>query len=201
METVRRYYSDKKTMGLFDKIFGQSNKIKVHFIDNFNGQTIGTVEMEADKLPETFEIATRMHIENTEWTVEEAIPSKSIDFIKTKQLILKMRKIEYINPKDVLFTLPTISNELPSTIKNPLFNDFELSISEDDWRQNEFLNQSSFPLAEIEIKNIKNVWEKHKKEVDAPFSAFDNCHVRSTIGEPNLTINFDELKRLLNVDT
>lgn len=187
-------------MGLFDKIFGQSNKIKVHFIDNFNGQTIGTVEMEADKLPETFEIATRMHIKDSEWTVEEAIPSKSIDFIKTKQLTLKLRKVEYINPKDVLFTLPTISNELPSITNNPLFNDFELSIPEDDWRQDEFLNKSSFPLIEIEVKNIKNIWEKNKKEVDAPFNAFDKCHVRATIGEPNLNINFDKLKRLLNVD-
>lgn len=187
-------------MGLFDKIFGPNNKIKVHFIDNFNGQTIGIVEMEPDKLPETFEITTRMHVKDIEWSVEEAIPTKSIDFIKTKQLTLKMRKIEYINPKDLLFTLPTISNELPSTIQNALFNNFELVIPEDDWRQDEFLNQSSFPLVEIEVKNIKNIWEKNKKEVDAPFNAFDKCHVRETIGEPNLNIDFDKLKQLLNVD-
>ena len=187
-------------MGLFDRIFGQNNKIKVHFIDNFNGQTIGVAEMDPDKLPETFEIETRMHIKDNEWTVEEAIPAKSIDFIKTKQLTLKLRKIEYMNPKDILYTLPSISNELPSTIKTSLFNDFELSILEDDWRQDEFLNQSSFPLVEIEVQNIKNIWENNKKEVDAPFNAFDKCHVRATIGEPNLNLNFDKLKRLLNVD-
>ena len=80
-------------MGLFDKIFGTNDKIKVQFIDNSNGQTIGVSQMKADQVPETFSVPTTMHIQDSEWNVEEANPENSIDFVKTKSLVLKMRKI------------------------------------------------------------------------------------------------------------
>ena len=187
-------------MRLFDKIFGTNDKIKVQFIDNFTGQTIGVSEMKAEQLPETFSVETNMHLYDNEWTVEEAIPESSVDFIKTKNLVLKMRKVEYMNPQDILYTLPTISNELPLTTKSVLFTDFEISIHEDDWRQNEFLDKSSLPLIDIEISKIKGIWANNSKEVEADFNAFDKCHVRDSIGEPNLDIDFDKLKETLKID-
>ncbi len=187
-------------MGLFDKIFGVNDKIKVQFIDNFTGQTIGVSEMKAEQLPETFSVATTMHIKENDWTVEEAIPENSFEFIKTKSLVLKMRKVEYMNPKDILFTLPTISNELPETTGSALFSDFEISIIEDDWRQNEFLNRSSFPLVDIEISKIKYILANNSKEVEINFHAFDKCHVRDTIGEPKLILDFNKLMEILKTD-
>lgn len=186
-------------MGLFDKIFG-SDKIRVQFIDNSTGVTIGVSEMMPDQLPETFSVPTTMHILEKEWSVDEAIPEKSADFIKTKKLILKLRTIEKINLQDVLFTLPTISNEIPVTGDKCLYNDFEISIHEDDWRQSEFLKTSSFPLIDIEVAKIKDIWENESKKVDDKFTAFKKCHVRSTIGEPALSIDFGELRNLLRVD-
>jgi hypothetical protein len=91
----------QRTMGLFDKIFGTDNRIKVQFIDTFNGQTIGVSKMKLDQLPETFSVHTTMHIEDSDWNVEEAIPENAIDFARTKSLILKMRKIEKINTNDI----------------------------------------------------------------------------------------------------
>ena len=187
-------------MGLFDKIFGTNDKIKVQFIDNFTGQTIGVSEMKAEQLPETFSLATTMHIQENEWTVEEAIPENSVDFIRTKSLVLKMRKLEYMNPKDILFTLPTISNELPGTTDTSLYTDFETSILEDDWRQNEFLNKSSFPLVDIEVSKIQEIWKNNSKEVEANFNAFDKCHIRETIGEPKLLLDLRNLKEILKTD-
>jgi len=187
-------------MRFLKNIFGKSDKIKVEFINNLNNEVIGISEMSADQLPETFEVDTTMNLGDDNWSVIEAIPEKSSDFIKSKHLILKMSKIELMNPKDILFTLPTISNEIGSTIPNPLFNDFEHQILEDDWRQNEFLNKSSINLINQEIEEIKKVWKNDKKE-DASFNAFKNCHVRSTIGNPNLKINFDDLKSLLKTKT
>jgi len=184
-------------MGLFDKIFG-SDKIRVQFIDNSTGVTLGISEMMSDQLPEAFSVPTTMHIQEKEWTVDEAIPENSTDFIKTKKLVLKLRKIEKINLQDALFTLPTISNEIPQTTDRSLYNDFEVSIHEDDWRQNEFLKTSSFPLIDIEILKIKEIWRNESKKVDDKFTAFKSCHVRSTIGEPALSVDFDELRNLLN---
>jgi hypothetical protein len=185
-------------MGLFDKVFG-TNKIKVQFIDNSTGQILGVSEMQADQLPETFSAPTTMHIQDSEWSVEKATPESSVDFIKSKQLVLKLRKIEKINLQDILYTLPTISNEIPQTVDNSKYNDFKVSIHEDDWRQKEFLKPSSFPLVDIEVSKIKDILTNESKQVNNSFTGFKNCHARSTIGAPDLSIDFEELKNLLNV--
>jgi hypothetical protein len=186
-------------MGFFDKLFG-SGKIKVEFINNASGAVVGITEMSPDQLPQTFSIATTMHLGNEDWTVEEAIPENSAEFIKTKSLVLKLRKVEYIDPKKILFTLPTISSELPPTASQPAFNDFEILIREDDWRQSEFLNRSSFGLIDIEVSKIENIWKNHKKETNGNYNAFDKCHVRDTIGKPGLNLDLQKIKQLLSTE-
>lgn len=183
-------------MGLFDKIFGTSDKIKVQFIDNSNGQTIGVSHMKTDQLPETFSVSTKMHIEDIDWNVEEAIPENSTDFVKTKSLVLKMRKIEKINPNDIWYTTPTISNEFPQTVATTKQSEFDIHILEDDYRHREFLNLNSLPLIEEEFIGIKNIWDNDSKKSD-DYTLFKNCHVRKVIGIPNLTINFNKLKNIL----
>lgn len=183
-------------MGLFDKIFGTDNKIKVQFIDNSNGQTIGVSEMKADQLPETFSVPTKMHIEDIDWNVEEATPENSIEFVKTKNLVLKMRKIEKIDTNDIWFTTPTISNEFPQTVATTRQTEFDIHILEDDYRHREFLNLNALSLIEEEFIGIKNIWDNHSKK-SKDCILFKNCHVRKVIGSPNLTVNFDELKTIL----
>jgi hypothetical protein len=187
-------------MGLFDKIFGTSDKIKVHFIDNFNGQTIGISKMNADQLPETFSVPTTMHIQKNDWNVEEAIPEDSIDFVKTKSLIVKMRKIEKMNIDDIWYSLSTISNEFPQTVTSAQPMEFDIHIHEDNYRQKEFLNTSALSLIEEEFIEIKNILENQSKKSEE-YTLFKNCHVRNVIGAPNLTINFNELKTLLSSDS
>jgi len=187
-------------MGLFDKIFGTSDKIKVQFIDNLNGQTIGVSEMKADQLPETFSVPTTMHIQDNDWNVEQAIPENSIDFVKTKNLVLKMRKIEKMNINDIWYSLSTISNEFPQTVTMIQPTEFDIHIHEDDYRQKEFLNINALSLIEKEFIGIKNIWENHSKKSEE-YTLFKNCHVRNVIGMPNLTINFNELKTLLKSDS
>jgi hypothetical protein len=184
-------------MGLLDKIFGTNNNIKVQFIDNFNGQTIGVSEMTADQLPETFSVQTTMHIQDEDWTIEEAIPENSTEFIKTKSLVLKMRKVEKMNPNDIWFSLPTISNEFPELIETTNQTDFDINIHEDDYRQREFLNVSSLPVVEQEFVEIKDIWENQSKKSD-DYTLFKTCFVRKSIGSPNLTISFQKLQNLLH---
>ena len=187
-------------MGLFDKLFGTNDKIKVQFIDNLNGQTIGVSDMKADQLPETFSVPTTMHIQDNDWNVEEAIPENSIDFIRTKSLVLKMRKAEKINTNDIWFTTPTISNEFPQTVAAAKQTGFDINIPEDDYRQNEFLNLNALPLVEEEFIGIKNIWNNHSKKSE-DYTLFKNCHVRKIVGSPNLRINFNELKRILKCNS
>ena len=173
-----------------------NDKIKVRFIDNSNGQTIGVAEMTADQLPDTFSAPTTMHIQGDEWNVEEAVPENSIDFARTKSLVLKMRKVEFMDPQDIWFSLPTISNEFPRIVAPAKRTEYDIQIHEDDYRQNEFLNAGALPLVEQEFVKIRDIWENHSKKSD-DYKLFKNCHARDLIGVPGLKIGFGELKALL----
>jgi len=153
--------------------------------------------MTADQLPETFSGPTTLHILGDDWNVEEAVPENSIDFVRTKSLVLKMRKVEFMDPHDMWFSLPTISNEFPRIVAAAKQTEYDIQIHEDDYRQNEFLNAGALPLVEQEFVKIRDIWEKHSKKSD-DYTLFKNCHARDIIGVPDLKISFDELKTLLN---
>jgi|SRR5690606_34832888 len=117
-------------------------------------------------------------------------------FGRTKKTEQETEKVEMMNPNDIWFTTPTVSNEFPQTIPLTQQTELDIHIHEDDYRQNEFLNLSSLPLVEQEINAIKDVWENHSKKSD-DYTLFKNCHVRNKIGSPNLKIDFSELKTIL----
>lgn len=181
---------------MFKNLFG-NNKIKVEFINASTGDVIGVSNMKPEQLPETFELETTMSIAGEEWTVVTAEPVHSKDFIASKSLRLMLQKPVYVNPKDILYTLPTISNELPGLIPNAADNGSRISFHEDNWRQREFLRKTSLPFVEVEINAIKNIWKKHHKKVEDRFNAFDALHVRTSIGLPNLDVDFIQLQEYL----
>lgn len=184
-------------MNLLNRLF-RPNKIRVTFIDRSSGKIFGQSSMNLDQLPEDFSIETTMHLDAKDWIVEEATSFHISQFSQTKRLTLKLRKVEKIDLSNLLFTLPTISNEIPDTTTDQCkYRDFEILIREDDWRQNEFLNSKSKLLVDIEFKKIQDIWTYESKKVDEQFTAFKNCHVRSSIGEPQLSISLRKLKDLL----
>jgi len=187
-------------MGLFDKIFGKSNTIKVQFIDSSNGNVIGVSEMPPEQLPETFEIQTTMHLNDEDWSIQEAIPAHSKEFFQTKNLTLKMTKVEKMNPNDIWYTTPTISNEFPQTIKKTKETENDILIHEDDYQQKEFLSVNSLSQVKEEINAIKEIWANHSKKSEE-YTLFKNCHLRKTIGSPNLSISFNKLKSSLKFDS
>jgi hypothetical protein len=186
-------------MKLFNKLFGKDEKIRVQFIDCSTGNIVGISNMTAGQLPATFSIETKMTILGSEWQVEEAIPVNSVDFIKTKSLILKLNKIEKINTSNIVFSIPTVSNEFPVFSETALFNDFQVSINDDDLRQYEFLNRSVLPLIDIEVKKISDIIENYSQSFSEGGIVFTKCHARDIIGYPDLNINFKELKDVLGV--
>jgi hypothetical protein len=58
-----------------------------------------------------------MHLgKNGDWEVVEARPMTAAEFRKTGKLVLIVRKVkatQFVDPAKILFSLPTISNELP----------------------------------------------------------------------------------------
>lgn len=118
-------------------------------------------------------------------------------FGRSKKTEPETDKVVTMNPYDIWFTTPTISNEFPQLTPKTKETEFDIFIHEDDYRQNEFLNQSSLPKIEEEFNGIMAIWDNHSKQKEE-YALFKNCHVRKTIGSPNLKVNFNELKALLN---
>jgi hypothetical protein len=121
-------------------------------------------------------------------------------FGQTKKTEQEFEKVETMNPNDMWFTTSTISNEIPQTAPKTKETDFDIVIHDDDYRQNEFLNISSLPQIQVEFNAIQEIWANHSKKSEE-YTLFKNCHVRKTIGLPNLTINLNELKVLLGCNS
>jgi hypothetical protein len=117
-------------------------------------------------------------------------------FGRSKRIEQDSEKIEMMNPNDIWFTTPTISNEFPLIIPKTTETEFDIFIHEDDYRQNEFLNANSLTQVQEEFNGIKEIWTNHSKKSEE-YTLFKNCHVRKIIGSPNLKINFNELKTLM----
>lgn len=180
-------------MGLFSK------KIEVEFIDALDGSVIGASKLPLDQLPDTFEIATTMDLGNDKWTIASATPATKSEFSKSKSLILTMNKVEMINPNDILFSLPTISSELPNLTQNATFNESNFNLREDDWRQLEFLPKSSLNNIETERSFIKDIWDNHSKAIDKTFNTFSKLHVRNSIGVPLVQVSLEQLQSALKI--
>ncbi len=183
---------------MFKNFFGD-NKIQVEFTDDGTGELIARSAMKPGDLPETFEINTTLNWQGQEWAVTQADPIHSKDFIESGYLKLKLQKVQKIDPNNILYTLPTISNEFPVVAGKPAFNNFNTNFYEDDWRQREFLNRASLPVVELEIEEIKKIWNDHSKKVEGNFNAFTKIHVRSSIGLPCLNIDLKKLQDILAI--
>lgn len=184
-------------MGFFDKILSPDARVEVTFIDHATGQVIGVSKLPLEQLPASFKVATNFTLDSQEWQVQTAVPMTSTEFGRTKQLTLQLNKIEYLNPQDIRYTLPTISNELPEMDEATLFSGFELSLHEDDWRQNEFLPGAARRLVAQETAAIERIWTESGDLPEDGFQSFQRLHVRETIGEPGLALDFARLQTVL----
>ncbi|MCB0698336.1 MAG: hypothetical protein H6551_02150 [Chitinophagales bacterium] len=177
----------------------KSSKIEVNFIDNSTGQSMGVSHMEPSQLPETFSVPTRMHIHEEEWLVEEAIPENAADFINTRKLILKLKRVEQINTDELLFTIPAVSNDYPPLSSMSEYAGEPLVIHEDEWRQKEFLKPSSVDNVNKEFEQINNIIENSSVVSESGFVAFRECHARNIIEDPELEIEFSKLMNFMHV--
>ncbi len=185
---------------MFDKFKNNIKKtISVNFIDVETGNTFATSDLKPDQLPESFEASTTMDIQNECWEVVEAIPVTSAEFTKSGELKLVLRKVEIqtVDPKDLLFSLPTISNELPSIQEGSTkLNKSVFEIHEDEWRQIDIVPVSKMDLIVENLRAIKDIYEKRSIQ-NGDMMAFKELHVRTGLDTP-----FDkcrlELQAMLN---
>jgi hypothetical protein len=169
-------------------------QIKVQFVDATKRITFAPCTFEADRLPASFEAHTVMHAGSGDWEVLEARPVTAAEFRRTGKLTLIVRKVEkgvFDSVDDVLFSLPTIANEMPGPEEGSTkINKNTLELHEDDWRQVEWVAASHRPAIEAEFAAIRDIYEHHRIE-----SGFKEIHVRERLPAPlsTATISFQDL--------
>lgn len=168
----------------FINFFKKSRKdpeptIRVEYVNAANNSALGHCNMPLSRLPETFAIETTLEIQNQKWSVVEAEPVAKADFLKTGQLRLVLARLASMNPQDILFSLPTISNDMGRAVGNALPNDNIFAIHEDDWRQVEFVSTRFSSEIGQEIGDIRQIWKSQKRG-----AGFETLHVRERIPEP-----------------
>ncbi|TND09649.1 MAG: hypothetical protein FD123_1006 [Bacteroidetes bacterium] len=186
---------------MFGKLFGKKkNTVLTTFTNAETGEVIGRAEMPPENLPADFGRETTFSIQGGEWTVESADPLTAEEYIRKGKLTVKLRRIQYVNPNDILMTLPTISNELPPVSENPPFKNFSSNMHEDDWRQEEFLARSLLVEVEEELDAVRDIFENHSRPIgESSMNAYTKLHVRNRVPEPlrGINISLDELRSLL----
>jgi hypothetical protein len=183
---------------MFKNLF--QKKIKVELVDAINSGSFGLVKLSAEQLPASFpaDKETIMHIEGEDWIVDRAEPITAEEFIKKGELTLWLKKVLKINPANIRYSIPSISNELPAFSDSRYFNDFTLTIHEDDWRQMEFIPATELISIQNELKKIEPIiFPEDDPDFDAG-NGFSSIHVR-TIKRTSLAIPWEEFVELVNV--
>lgn len=170
------------------------NTITVEFIENGAAKPFAVSDMSLDQLPDSFESETTFEIKDEQWIVVQAAPNNKEEFSKTGKLNIVLDKIEMVDPRELLFSLPTINDQIAETEQVSIDNLF--TIHEDDWRQAEFISKKYHSEIKKELESVIEINEKHRVG-----NGFDKIHIRQLITQPldDKNINLEELKGLLNI--
>jgi len=175
-------------MGLFN------SKVRVSFIDDTTGESMGVAELSPDKLPESFEHDTTLHLGDDDWSVVDASPKTRAEYTKSGALTLRLHRIERIDTRNILFNLPSICDAIPTTNDQP-FSGTEFVLAEDDWRQLELVSDSLAREVDEEIANIRLIHENAGNEF-----GWREIHVRTKPEAPLVcNLRLEELARALDV--
>jgi hypothetical protein len=155
-------------------------KVLVQFVDADSGEMFARSEIPLPDLPASFAPATTVQLQGSDWTVVSAEPPESAEFGKTGQLTLRLRKVQLVDPRTILFSLPTICDVIPGVVPAPPSQpDDVLRMSDDDWRQIEFVALSLESQVDDNLAAIRRIHEQERVGV-----GFRKCHVRKDPKEP-----------------
>ena len=171
--------------------------IHIEFIDVETGQCFARSEVPIDDLPASFEADTTLEIEDEKWQVERAEPVTSAEFAESGRLQLWLRRLReiYANPEDLLYSLPTITDEIPPVVPGSTkLGKHVLEIHEDDWRQVEFIALHWQDAIDTALAAIHRIYAEERVGI-----GFRNIHVRDEIPAPldQTAIQFGEIRELL----
>ncbi|HSI83926.1 MAG: hypothetical protein ACAI35_18865 [Candidatus Methylacidiphilales bacterium] len=170
-----------------------SSTVRVEFMNVTTGSLFGICDLPAENLPEAFDAPTTLSIQGEDWKVVEAEPQAKDSFRKTGRLRLHLTRVPMPDPAEVMYSLPSVTKQLPVIEQNSTYNPRDLEIHEDDWRQMEFVSLAFANEMEKSLDEIRRVHTECWKRV-----GWTRMHVRKEIAHPlqGTTLFLDEVKAL-----
>ena len=170
--------------------FGKDKSvIKVKFYEGKSETPFAASKVPIEQLPDTFEIDTTMHLGGDDWIVLGAEPTEKTKFRQSGKLNLYLAKSEreQIDINEILYSLPTINNDIAGTENAESLENIAV-FREDDWRQFEFVVKGYESKVDEELGEIKKVYENHREG-----AGFKKLYLREKIVTPlegsSLTLN------------
>jgi hypothetical protein len=158
--------------------FRRPKAVRVEFIDADTGKSLFRTDSPPGQLPESFSKPTSVQIEGVEYDVIRAEPSDAASYLKSARLKLWVRKRVFVPLNRILFSLPTITDRLPSLVEASGKGDF-FDLHEDDWRQVELVSSEVVDLVDAEIAEISRVHQEARVEW-----GWSRMHVRREPARP-----------------
>ncbi len=150
--------------------------VHLTLLDADSGATLTETEIASDQLPPTFAESTTLSLGGESWSVVDADPLTAAERLRSGRVQLTLRRMTPMSPGDILFSLPTISDELPPCEPGTA----GLSLHEDDWRQIELC---AAVLDETIAECIARI-ELIAGEKKHPSGAFKEIHIRRELPDP-----------------
>jgi hypothetical protein len=161
------------------------DRVRVVFVDAGDGSEIGRADVPADQLPADFTTDTTLDLGGAHWAVERAEPPTAAEYIRQRGLVLTLRRIEFVAPTDVLFSLPTICDDVPATAVSAEPQMPGYTIHEDDWRQVELVDAALADVVHEELAAIKDSVSRHAKlGEDGRLIGFRHIYLRKRPAQP-----------------
>jgi hypothetical protein len=157
--------------------------IHVTFLDSATGKHIAHSEMPPDHLPDSFEAETTLEIQARTYRVVSAKPMTKPEFVELGRLTIELLEIQtrQVDPGEILYTLPTISEDLPLMAPGSTkLKKSVLEMHEDDWRQVECVHRTFRPELKEQLRAIARIYDEQRE----PMGAFREIHVRKLIPQP-----------------
>jgi hypothetical protein len=169
---------------------GFTRNVAVTLIDDATGEAFAVTEMPFDDIPESFEVETTLHIGDVDWSVVHAEPRTRPEYTKSGSLTLRLRRIEKVDLRDILFSLPSICDRL-AELGGGALSGGECVLAEDDWRQFELVSRQFADECDAEITAIRRIHEQARAEV-----GWREIHVRRRPDPPiAAALSLDGLSR------
>jgi hypothetical protein len=154
--------------------------VRIELIDEADGTVIGESEVPLESLPERFAgMETTLTVGDSQYTVVHAEPATRDTIATTGVARLTLRKVVAVDPRSILFSLPSIENALPRSIALAPGVEVTVRIPADDYRQVELVHVSAMEAVDAELAEIRRVIAASRDG-----RSFDECHARRRITDP-----------------